>query len=48
MRIIQAQERSSLEIPHEFLFDERGDLKFVADASDRSLVRVSQGRDHMV
>ena len=48
VRIIDAQERSSLEIPHEYLFDSRGELRFIPDATDRSLVRVSQGREHMV
>lgn len=48
MRVLPAQERSSLEIPHEYLFDDRGELKFIPDATDRSLVRVTQGRDHMV
>lgn len=48
MKVIPAQERSSLEIPHDDLFDERGELRFIAEATDRSLVRVSQGREHLV
>lgn len=48
MRVLPAQERSSLEIPHEYLFDDQGELKFRPDATDRSLVRVTQGRERMV
>jgi 5-methylcytosine-specific restriction enzyme subunit McrC len=48
VRIINAQERSSLEIPHEYLFDDQGRLKLIPDATDRSLVQVTQGREHMV
>lgn len=48
MRVLPAQERSSLEIPHKYLFDEKGELKFIPGATDRSLVRVTQGREHMV
>lgn len=48
MRVLPAKERSSIEIPHDQLFDQNGELKFVSDSNDRSLVRVSQGREHMV
>lgn len=48
MKVVPAKERSSIEIPHKDLFDDRGGLRFIAEATDRSLVRISQGRENLV